>query len=43
MTKKQEIIEEIRRTAALNNGKALGQERFIRETGFKKSDWYPFH
>lgn len=40
---KQEIIDEIKRTAKLNNGKALGQERFIKETGIKKSDWYPYH
>lgn len=40
---KQEIIEEIKRTAKLNNGKALGQERFVKETGVKKSDWYPYH
>lgn len=40
---KQEIIDEIRRTAKLNNGKALGQERFVKETGVKKSDWYPYH
>lgn len=41
MATKQEIIEEIKRTAKLNNGKALGQERFTKETGFKKNDWYP--
>lgn len=40
---KQEIIEEIRRTATLNKGKALGQERFVKETGIKKGDWYPYH
>lgn len=40
---KQEIIEEIKRTAKLNNGKALGRERFEKETGIKMSDWYPFN
>lgn len=40
---KQEIIEEIRRTAKGNKGKALGQERFVKETAIKKSDWYPYH
>lgn len=40
---KQEIIEEIKRTAKLNKGKALGQERFIKETGIKMNDWYPYH
>lgn len=39
---KQEIIEEIRRTAKLNKGKALGRERFEKETGIKESDWSPF-
>jgi hypothetical protein len=38
---KQEIIEEIRCTAKLNNGKALGEQRFVKETGIKKSEWYP--
>lgn len=40
---KQEIIDEIKRTAKLNNGKALGQERFIKETGIRKADWYPYY
>lgn len=40
---KQEIIEEIQRTAKLNNGKAFGRERFEKETGIKTSDWYPYH
>lgn len=39
---KQEIIEEIKRTAQLNNGKALGQRRFEKETGIKMRDWCPF-
>lgn len=40
---KQEIIEEIRRTAKLNNGKALGRGRFEKETGIKVGDWFPVH
>lgn len=40
---KQEILEEIQRTARNNKGKALGQERFEKETGIKRSDWYPYH
>ncbi len=40
---KQEIIEEIKRTAKSNNGKALGIRRFEKNTGIKKSDWYPYH
>lgn len=38
---KQEIIEEISRTAKSNKGKALGRQRFESETGIKMSDWYP--
>ena len=38
---KQEMIEEIQRTAKLNNGKALGQKRFVKETGIKIRDWCP--
>jgi len=40
---KQEIVEEIRRTAQKNKGKVLGQERFEKETGIRRSDWYPYH
>jgi len=40
---KQEIIDEIKRTAKLNKGKALGEGRFEKETGIKKSVWYPYH
>jgi hypothetical protein len=40
---KQEIIDEIQRTAKLNSGIALGTQRFEKETGIKKSDWYPYH
>lgn len=40
---KQEIIDEIRRTAAANNGKPLGLERFQRETGLRQSEWYGKH
>jgi hypothetical protein len=40
---KQEIIEEIKRTAKLNNGKALGEQRFKNETGIKKNDWFPHY
>jgi len=39
MFTKEHIIEEIRRTAALNEGKPLGTERFHSETGIKSSDW----
>jgi hypothetical protein len=38
---KQEIKSELRRIAAENGGKAPGFQRFARETGLRKSDWYP--
>lgn len=37
--KKEHILAEIKRTAALNGGVALGTERFFQETGIKVSDW----
>ena len=36
---KQHILEEIRRTAKANGGKALGRERFSRETGIAEGHW----
>jgi hypothetical protein len=36
---KQHILDEIVRTAAQNDGIALGRERFFQETGIKESDW----
>jgi hypothetical protein len=33
------ILDEIRRTAAENSGKPLGQNRFRSETGIKEKDW----
>ena len=36
---KEHILAEIKRTAALNDGVALGTERFFQETGIKVSDW----
>lgn len=38
---KDEILAEIRRTAALNGGQALGAKRFETETGIRKTDWFP--
>ena len=37
---KEYILQEIRRTAALNGGVPLGRERFQRDTGVKYYDWY---
>jgi|SRR5271157_2297715 len=37
------IISEIKRTASANGGKALGSQRFAKETGIRKSDWYGTH
>lgn len=36
---KQLILDEIRRTAKENGGKALGRDRFEKETGIKEGDW----
>jgi hypothetical protein len=38
MTKDQ-IIQEIKRTAKENDGKPLGRQRFLQATGIKESDW----
>jgi Meiotically Up-regulated Gene 113 (MUG113) protein len=37
---KDHILAEIRRTAALNGGEALGKGRFLADTGIKESDWH---
>ena len=39
MPSKQEIIVEIKRTAAANGGKPLGAARFSRETGITEYEW----
>jgi Meiotically up-regulated gene 113 len=39
LMKKEHIIAEIRRTAALNGGVPLGRLVFFKETGIKESDW----
>lgn len=38
--KKQDIIDEIKRTAEQNGGIPLGKEKFASETGIKFADWY---
>ncbi|MFZ3200532.1 MAG: hypothetical protein WA175_05210, partial [Candidatus Acidiferrales bacterium] len=42
MLTKQKILDEIRRTASQNGGKALGIARFESETGIKPYDWERF-
>jgi len=37
---REHILAEIRRTAAVNAGVPLGLERFLAETGIKRSDWF---
>src|SRR5579872_3223266 len=36
---KEQILAEIRRTAAANSGAALGKSRFAAETGIRETDW----
>ena len=40
--KKEQILEEIKRAAASNGGKALGVARFEQETGINPWDWQRF-
>ena len=37
---KQEIINEIKRTAAENNGEPLGERSFEKETCIRRTEWY---
>lgn len=39
MGNRDDILSEIRRTAAENGGKPLGKRRFATETGIRESDW----
>jgi hypothetical protein len=43
MKDKQFILSEIRRTAALNDGKPIGQTRFRTETGIAQDEWRGVH
>src|SRR6266498_1938228 len=40
---KQNILDQIRRTAKTNDGVPLGRLRFFTETGIKESDWRGIH
>lgn len=42
MTTKEEILQEIRRTAGENGGIPLGNSRFQKETGIKPYDWQKY-
>jgi hypothetical protein len=37
---KQHILQEIKRIALANGGKAFGRDRFYNETGIRESDWF---
>lgn len=39
MVSKDEILAEIRRCAAENDGRPLGRDQFARETGIRETDW----
>lgn len=43
MMDKQHILDEIKRTARDNSDKPLGQGGFEKETGIKRSDWFPHY
>ena len=38
---KEEILSEIKRLTLESGGKAPGSQKFSKETGMRKSDWYP--
>jgi hypothetical protein len=40
---KQQILDEIRRTAKENGGAPLGHKRFAQETGIRHADWWGKH
>jgi hypothetical protein len=42
MTARGQVLSEIRRTAASNNGVPLGSRRFASETGMKEHDWQKY-
>ena len=39
---KEQILEEVRRTAKENGGRSLGTRRFFNETGIRETDWLKF-
>lgn len=42
MLKKQDILDELRRTAVENGGVPLGSEKFVKETVIKKHEWQKY-
>jgi len=43
LIEKSHIVDEIKRTAAANDGQPLGIARFEQETGINRNDWYGKH
>lgn len=40
---KSQVLEAIKQIASANGGRAPGRQAFERQTGIRRSDWYPHH